>query len=264
MLTLLRKLFNTPKDHRMIKVFNFINSRLAPSLFRVINRPGSLFYLSYRPDFDIISHNFNNSQELQRIWTAGVEQNNYGDLARLYFLYANISRCISCNIPGDFAEVGVYRGNSSKIMHSLGQNRNIYLFDTFEGFPDHDVDIDPVNPQEDSFKDTSLDYVRNFIGLNDNVIYCKGYFPETTIYVPPETIFAFVQLDCDLYQPTNAGCEFFYPRLSHGGVMVIHDYHSGQWPGVAKAVDEFFSDKPESPVLIPDKSGSIAIIKHKY
>jgi O-methyltransferase len=264
LLNLLRKFFKTPKHQRLPKIFNFISSYVAPHLFPIINRPEHYFYLSCRPDFDIISHNFNNSQELHRIWIAGVEQNNYGDLARLYFLYANLSRCISCNIPGDFAEVGVYKGNSAKIMHLLDPNRTIYLFDTFEGFPGHDVSIDPTNLDKDSFKDTSIDYVRNFIGSNDKVIYCKGYFPDTTLYVPIETTFAFVHLDPDLYQPTKAGCEFFYPRLSKGGVMIIHDYYSGNWPGVTKAVDDFFWDKPESPVLIPDKSGSIAIIKNKY
>jgi O-methyltransferase len=263
LIELVRKFFNTPKYQRINKLFNFIGLRLAPSIFRVINRPESYFYISYRPDFDIICHKFNNSQELHTNWTTGVEHNNYGDLTRLYFLYANISRCISCNIPGDYAELGVYKGNSAKIMHLLDPNRRIYLFDTFEGFSDHDISIDPANPDKDSFRDTSLDDVRKFVGASDKVIYCKGYFPDTTIYVPPETTFALVQLDCDLYQPTKAGCEFFYSRLSKGGLMIIHDYYSGRWPGVTKAVDDFFGDKPESPVLIPDKSGSIAIIKNK-
>jgi len=87
--------------------------------------------------------------------------------------------------------------------------------------------------------------------------YCKGRFPETATAVPSDETFAFVHLDCDLELPIAAGLEFFYPRLAPGGMMVIHDYESGgHWPGVRKAVNEFLKDKPESIIIVPDKSGT--------
>ena len=79
--------------------------------------------------------------------------------------------------------------------------------------------------------------------------------------LPEDARFALVHLDCDLYAPTRAAMEFFYPRLTRGGLLVVHDYASGHWPGVVRAVDEFLADKPEKPVLIPDKSGSAALVK---
>ena len=36
--------------------------------------------------------------------------------------------------------------------------------------------------------------------------------------------FAFVSLDTDLYKPTLAGLEFFWPRMSKGGFIFIHDF----------------------------------------
>lgn len=36
--------------------------------------------------------------------------------------------------------------------------------------------------------------------------------------------------------------EFFYPRMSHGGIILSHDY---TFKGVKRAFDEFFKDKPE-------------------
>lgn len=264
---LIKKFFSTPKSQRLSKTLSFVKlkskAKALYCLFRIINKPGSNLYISYRPDFDVKFHKFIKSQELHRSWITGNEENNYGDISRLYFLYANIEKIVSMNIQGDFAEVGVYKGNSAKIMHLIDSNRKLYLFDTFEGFPEKDVNVDVANPDKKSFKDTSLDYVIKFLGNNKNIVYCKGYFPDTTALVPLETRFAFVQLDCDLYQPTKSGCEYFYPRLTEGGILVVHDYYSGYWPGVTKAVDEFFYDKPESPILIPDKSGSIAVIKNK-
>ena len=53
-------------------------------------------------------------------------------------------------------------------------------------------------------------------------------------------------MDVDLYESTKAGLEFFYPRMSRGGIIMSHDYPSLN--GVLKAVTEFFADKPD-PVI---------------
>ena len=74
-----------------------------------------------------------------------------------------------------------------------------------------------------------------------------------------QTIFSFVHLDADLFEPTKNGLEFFYPRVSSEGIILIHDYNA--WPGCRKAVDEFFFLKKESPIPMPDKSGSAIIVK---
>ena len=55
------------------------------------------------------------------------------------------------------------------------------------------------------------------------------------------------------------GLRFFYPRMSPRGSLLIHDYNA--WPGARRAVDEFFADKGELPVPMPDKSGSALVIK---
>lgn len=64
-----------------------------------------------------------------------------------------------------------------------------------------------------------------------------------------------------LYAPTKAALEFFYPRMSAGGVLFVHDYASGIWPGVTHAVDELRAATGESLVLLPDKSGTAIIRK---
>jgi O-methyltransferase len=63
------------------------------------------------------------------------------------------------------------------------------------------------------------------------------------------------------YKPFKAGLEFFYPRLVDGGFLVMHDYGSLWWDGTEKAIDEFFADKPESVIPIPDRAGTAAIRK---
>jgi O-methyltransferase len=192
---------------------------------------------------------------LRRHWIAGRPKGNDLDLARLAFLALNVTALERDQVPGAFAELGVWRGNSAKVIHTLAPARRLYLFDTFEGFDAADAgDSRSIMAH---FRDTSAARVRDFIGPAADLRIVPGRFPETATAVPEGERFAFVQLDCDLYAPTLAGLEFFYPRLAPRGLVVVHDYASGRWPGVAQALDEFLADKPEAPLTIPDVSGSV-------
>jgi O-methyltransferase len=160
------------------------------------------------------------------------------------------------NIPGSVAEVGVYRGDLSRLIHALAPQRELYLFDTFAGFPEADLD----GPNQ-RFRDTSVEMVKRALGDLNHVIFRKGYFPETAKGLEQEK-FAFVMLDLDLYRPTAAGVEFFYPRLVSGGYLFAHDYNSPESDhAVARAVNEYLKDKPEKIIELPDRWGSIVIRK---
>ena len=193
------------------------------------------------------------------MWTSGVEENNNGDFSRFYLLVLNLRACLKRSPKGSLAELGVYKGNSAKLIHSLAPDRRLFLFDTFSGFADQDVSKESNAAPIGAFTDTSLSSVKSFVGESRNIIYCPGFFPDTTTAVPDGEFFSFVHLDCDLYAPTLKALDFFYRRMAEGGMIVIHDYSNPFWPGVARAVDEFFADKIEYPVLMPDKSGSAIV-----
>lgn len=155
-------------------------------------------------------------------------------------------------IPGSLAEVGVWQGTVSRFIHRFLPDRTYYLFDTFEGFPESDL-----THKDQRFRDTSVDRVKKTIGDTTNVIFRVGYFPRTAMGLENEQ-FAFVMIDVDLYTPTLAALEFFYPRLVPGGYVFVHDYNSpeSEW-GVSRAVNLFMRDKPEPVVEIPDKFGTV-------
>jgi O-methyltransferase len=160
-------------------------------------------------------------------------------------------------IKGSFAELGVYKGQTSKILHTLAPERTLFLFDTFDGFPKQDYS----GKQVTYFKDTSIDIVIKTIGNRNNIIFKKGYFPLTTNGLEKHK-FAFVILDADLYKPTLSGLTFFYPRMNPGGYILIHDYNCESWNSATKkAVIKFFKDKPEPLIEIPDKEGSVMVCK---
>lgn len=161
------------------------------------------------------------------------------------------------DITGCLAEVGVYKGDLSHFIHRALPERKLYLFDTFEGFPEDDLEVD----SDERFRDTSLPYVKERVGGAENVIFRPGYFPDTVDGLEEER-FAFVLLDLDLFAPTKAGLEFFYPRLEPGGFLVLHDYNNPESNhAVSRAADEFFANKPEYLIALPDRWGSVLVRK---
>jgi O-methyltransferase len=170
-------------------------------------------------------------------------------------------------IEGELAELGVYRGLTAKLIHHYVPDRKLHLFDTFTGFDKRDVSVEMNVTQwdvnEDDFSDTSLEKVQKYIApLNNNTEFHQGYFPESIPKTFGEKRFAFVHLDADMYSPIIQGLEFFYKRLSPGGIIVVHDYNA--WLGARKAVDDFCVDLPIYPMPLPDKSGSALINKPKF
>ena len=84
--------------------------------------------------------------------------------------------------------------------------------------------------------------------------------PDTTKTLTEKT-FALVHIDADLYLPTIEALKFFYPKVSAGGVLIIHDYNH-TWEGIKQALDEFLPTIPESLIEIIDWQGSVMIIKN--
>ena len=159
---------------------------------------------------------------------------------RFYTFWFQIERLKSLNIHGAFAELGVYKGETARMFHAMDSSREIFLFDTFDGF--NEADLKKENSKDSkysasNFSDTSLDSVKKEFAHTNSVHFLPGYFPETTIGLK-EQQYAFVHLDADLYLPTIKALQYFYPRLSPGGVIIIHDYNH-TWNGVSQAVDEF-------------------------
>ncbi len=190
---------------------------------------------------------------------------NYPDKVRLYNFWLQIQRIQKDKVQGDFAELGVYKGESARLLHLMAPDRTLHLFDTFEGFTGTDLKPETgvaATYSTGNFADTNINKVLKNIGGNPAKIKIHaGYFPQSTAGLE-DTTFCMVSLDADLYNPTRAGLEYFYPRLSPGGVIFIHDYNS-KWEGLMKAVDEFTDSIPERIVLVPDLDSTVMIVKNK-
>lgn len=165
------------------------------------------------------------------------------------------------NVSGNVAELGVYKGDFSKKINRLFPDRILYLFDTFEGFSNDDVRNDSSlnwGAKLEHFKDTSVDKVLERMPYKEKCVVKKGYFPDT---FDLEEEFSFVSIDVDLYDPIRAGMEIFYPRLSTGGYIMIHDYNNLLYSGSREAVQEYCDKNNISIIPIPDMAGSVVVTK---
>ena len=220
-------------------------------------------YLTYHPDAYIQFNAHPEFKKLLKSFKAKNQINNIGDITRLWSFMLNIKQIIEEKIPGDFAELGVWRGNTASVLahYAILNNRKVFLFDTFEGFNNRDLQgID--SDKEMKFHDTSIDLVKKVIGASSSSCdFIAGYFPDSISENHRTTKYAIVSLDCDLYEPMKAGLDFFYPLMPQGGLFLLHDYSSLYWAGAKKAIDDFCAKNKEFVILMPDKSGSAFIRK---
>ena len=156
-----------------------------------------------------------------------------------------IAENLHCYLP--------FTGGSTKLICEAKGNRTLHVFDTFEGLPDLSSE-DNKNRFYMGQYSSSFEDVKNYLKKYQNIYFYKGLFPFSAEPVKNNK-FSFVHLDVDLYEATLASLKFFYQRMNKGGIIISHDYI--EVPGVRKAFDEFFKDKPE-PII--ELSGTQCLI----
>lgn len=163
---------------------------------------------------------------------------------RCFMIYQYVKHALQ--VPGDLAEVGVYRGGTARLIAHECTPRTLFLFDTFAGMPDSAKGLD--FHQRGDFNDTSLEGVKTFLQGCSNVEFRQGFFPQTAVGLEKRQ-FCFVHVDVDIYPSVKSCLEFFYSRMPKGAVMLFDDYEWKDCEGVKKAIDEFMKDKPEKIIV---------------
>lgn len=196
----------------------------------------------------------------------------------LYNLYEAVRYVVSRRVPGDFVECGVWKGGSMLMMAltllQLGdRSRKLYLYDTFEGMPastSEDINYSGMTAEArreraltrspEGWMYASFDEVKRAVLSTgypeDRVAFVRGMVEDTIPGTSPEQI-AILRLDTDFYSSTKHELEYLYPRLSHGGVLIIDDYDD--WLGARQATDDYFGNGRNRPFLSRMDVGRLAI-----
>ena len=174
-----------------------------------------------------------------------------------------------------YVECGVYQGNTLFSVAIFLQLRSIKLnmlgLDTFEGFPDQELDpkdkprafnllleqnlisqghYEKASKRTEKFTDEThlrKEYFLDAEGVFDiakdfrNVKLIKGPFKDTMKSIAQSIGVLF--LDCDLYKSYMDCLEGLFGLVVSGGTIIFDEYYSLKYPGARFAVIEFFKDK---------------------
>lgn len=151
-------------------------------------------------------------------------------------------------LPGDFVELGCYRGDTSVLLAQLlPDTKNLWIYDSFAGLPEK-------TPEDTSGAGANFRAGELFVTKREvlaklrkhhlsHVIVKKAWFDELAASDLPEHI-AFAFLDGDLYSSIKVSLQLVLPRLDAQGIVIVHDYNNPELPGSARAVDEFLRAHP--------------------
>jgi hypothetical protein len=192
-------------------------------------------------------------------------------IERVAALLDSVKYIVNNNINGDFVECGVWKGGScmliaKELIKQNNLNRNIWLYDTFDGMTqptDDDIETETgiqgkdllSNVEKTTEKFNMWAYApieevkNNMLKTNypiDNIKYIKGKVEDTLKSNTPRKI-ALLRLDTDWYESTKIELETLYPLITKGGILIIDDY--GHFEGAKRAVDDYFRKINQQPLL---------------
>ena len=196
---------------------------------------------------------------------------------KLFALILATRYVVRNRIPGSIVECGVWRGGSMQavartLLAHDGADRDLHLFDTFEGMSaptDKDRRHDGMLASEllatraktkSVWAVASLEDVQAGMaetGYSAELVHFHPGLVEDTIPAEAPDRIALLRLDTDWYESTKRELEHLYDRVPSGGVLLIDDY--GFWQGARQAVDEFLERTGARLLLLPMASGRIAV-----
>jgi hypothetical protein len=169
-------------------------------------------------------------------------------LQELYDLVAGIQ------VPGAVVECGVANGGTAAVIWSAaGKERDLWLFDSFEGLPRPTV---PDGGRAFSKYDYHIathgswckgyskhvEHIVGQVGDLDKVKIIPGWIENTLPeYAAQIGKIAVLHIDVDFYEPTRCALEWLHHLVVEGGLVVVDDY--SYWPGCKTAVDEYLGGR---------------------
>jgi hypothetical protein len=157
-------------------------------------------------------------------------------------------------VPGDFAEIGVFRGETFQklALHSHNQGKVSHAFDSFTGMAEpgaHDGTQYPRGKFDIGGSEQFIALMNEAGVSRTHYQIWPGYIPQCFESVPASLRFSLAILDVDHYQPTADGIAWLAPRITCGGILALDDYVESQNTLATKAIKEFLTQKPDFDII---------------
>lgn len=161
----------------------------------------------------------------------------------------------------DYLEVGSFRGLSAWcVAHTAA---HVTCIDTFRA--------DSAGQAQQPEQTTYAEFCRNLAPFWGKVTCLPFSSEEAAAKIPEAATFDVIFIDAmHTYDDCLADIKRWWPRVRPGGVMCLHDYGHGDFPGVEQAFDEVFGPAPDGTTCVTlrwvrkaDACGGVVIPTHK-
>lgn len=164
------------------------------------------------------------------------------------------------NVDGDVVECGTNRGMSVaaalEYVNWNGQKaKSLYLFDTFSGLVKSQVTSEDKAALSNTYKECYEDN-RNYFSKYANVNLVKGVVPDSLSTVNIGRV-SFLHIDMNCVEPEKAALEYFWPRMTPSGIILLDDYGWRGFENQKRMHDEFAKRVNHEVLPLPTGQGLI-------
>jgi O-methyltransferase len=183
----------------------------------------------------------------ERGWGSGGKKRHHIDDNRWIIHVALWAATQAARLPGDFVECGVDTGMiSTAVCEWLDFNRldkDFWLFDTYEGIPDAqmtDAERDGIGGwhNRQSYTECFAEASAGFAPW-PRCRLVRGIVPASLEAFPRDRRVAYLSIDMNIVLPEIAAIEFFWDRLTPGGIVLLDDYGWATHAAQRTAFDAF-------------------------
>ena len=167
-------------------------------------------------------------------------------------------------LPGSLVECGVHMGLYSRTMMQAldfaSSDREMYLYDTFEGLSGELSTEKEMLLVRDAYQIPDWEQtVRESFSPWPNARLVRGRVPDILAETAPEKV-SFLHLDMNAVQPEIAAFDFFEDRLVPGAIVLLDDYGRTENMDIGRAHKQLFEGRIGRSILeLPTGQGMIIL-----
>jgi hypothetical protein len=212
--------------------------------------------------FELVRGRMDDKDHLTSSLSLYMRRIHWGRMLSLYEAYKMVA-----DLPGSVVELGVFKGETllffAKLMEMINfgdRSCQVIGFDNFAGFTKlhaedgvEDGRVDkkpggwsPANHYEELKLLINLFDHDRMAGQKARIELVEGDVVETVprfVKENPGVRIRLLHLDVDLYEPTLVALQHLYDKVVKGGIVILDEYAFREFPGEAKAVEEFFGER---------------------
>ena len=168
-------------------------------------------------------------------------------------------------LDGDFVECGVNTGILSLaamnwIDFDKMPDRKWWLLDTYCGLDEAQQETEEDKKRAHAVNEKMYfecyDLAKNNFSKYKNAVLVKGVIPETLVQVAADKI-AYLSIDLNYYLPEIAAGEYFWEKLTKGGIIILDDYAFLGYERQNKEWNKFAKEKDVQILTLPTGQGMI-------